>query len=156
MATPRGGDAPLSSSISADEAFRRLIRSSRKKPGAPSIPKFIKKLDEIPEIVLPAEQPIKIALALAERGLVGQFMGLWPSTKTTDDWIQRNWRPLLKHSVTCYPVGRGFYIFEFISKEDRDLIFRIGPYFMGSQGLYLNRWSPDFDPTVDVPKKVPV
>ena len=120
------------------------------------MPKFIKKLDEIPEIVLPAEQPIKIALALAERGLVGQFMGLWPSAKTTDDWIQRNWRPLLKHSVTCYPVGRGFYIFEFISKEDRDLIFRSGPYFMGSRGLYLNRWSPDFDPTVDGPKEVPV
>ena len=156
MATPGGGEAPPSSPISADEAFRRIIGPSGKKPGAPSIPKFIKKLDEIPEIVLPVEQPIKIALALAERGLVGQFMGLWSSAKTTDDWIQRNWRPLLKHSVTCYPVGRGFYIFEFISKEDRDLIFRSGPYFMGSQGLYLNRWSPDFDPTVDAPKEVPV
>jgi hypothetical protein len=53
-------------------------------------------------------------------------------------------------------VGRGFFVFEFISKEDRDLIFRSGPYFMGTQGLYLNRWSPDFDPTVDVPKEVPV
>ena len=48
-------------------------------------------------------------------------------------------------------VGRGFFLFEFISKEDRDLIFRNGPYFMGPQGLYLNRWTPDFDPTVDVP-----
>jgi hypothetical protein len=105
---------------------------------------------------LPEEHSIKIALALAERGLVGQFMGLWPSAKTTDNWIQRNWRPHLKHSVTCYPVGRGFFVFEFISKEDRDLIFRSGPYFMGTQGLYLNRWSPDFDPTVDVPKEVPV
>ena len=27
---------------------------------------------------------------------------------------------------------------------------------MGSQGLYLNRWTPDFDPNVDVPKEVPV
>ena len=43
---------------------------------APSIPKFIKKLEFVPEIDLPVEQPIKIALALAERGLVGQFMGL--------------------------------------------------------------------------------
>jgi hypothetical protein len=53
-------------------------------------------------------------------------------------------------------VGRGFFIFEFISKEDRDLIFRSRPYFMGTQGLYLNRWTPDFDPSVDVPKEVPV
>ena len=102
------------------------------------------------------EQPIKIALALAERGLIGQFMGLWPSAKTADDWIQRNWRPQLKNSVTCYAVGRGFFIFEFITKEDQDLVFRSGPYFMGSQGMYLNRWTPDFDPTVDVPKEVPL
>jgi hypothetical protein len=51
-------------------------------------------------------------------------------------------------------VGRGFFIFEFISQEDRDLIFRNGPYFMGTQGLYLNRWTLDFDPTVEVPKEV--
>ena len=98
----------------------------------PPILKFIKKLDAILEIVLPDKKPINISLALAERGLVGQFMGLWPSTRTTDDWIQINWTPQLKHSVTCYPVGRGFYIFEFISKVDRDLIFWNGPYFMGS------------------------
>jgi hypothetical protein len=55
---------------------------------ASTVPKFIKKLESIPEISLPEEQPIKIALALADRGLVGQFMGLWPSVRTTDDWIQ--------------------------------------------------------------------
>ena len=27
---------------------------------------------------------------------------------------------------------------------------------MGSQGLYLNKWTADFDPAVDVPKVVPV
>jgi hypothetical protein len=30
----------------------------------PPVPKFIKKLDSIPEIALPEEQPIKIALVL--------------------------------------------------------------------------------------------
>ena len=118
--------------------------------------KLIKKLEEIPEISLPEEQPIKIALALADRGLVGQFMGRWPSTKTTNDWIQCNWRPQLKNNVICYAVGRGYFIFEFISKEDRDLVFKNGPYFMGNQGLYLNKWTPDFDPSVDVPKEVPI
>jgi len=120
------------------------------------VPKFIKKLESIPEIALPEEQSIKIALALANRGMIGQFMGLWPSVRTKNDWIQQNWKPQLKNSVTCYVVGRGFFIFEFITKEDRDLIFRSGPYFMDTQGLYLSRWTPDFDPTVDVPKEVPV
>jgi hypothetical protein len=99
---------------------------------------------------------MRVAISLSDRGLVGQFMGLWPSASTTDNWIQRNWRPLIKNSVTCYVVGRGFFIFEFISQEDRDLIFRNGPYFMGTQGLYLNRWTPSFDPAVEVPKDVPV
>ena len=156
MAAPGGGNPPPSIPLSDEEAFKRLVTAAGKKTSAPPIPKFIKKLEAIPEIILPEEKPIKIALALADRGLVGQFMGLWPSTRTMDDWIQRNWRPQLKQSVTYYLVGRGFYIFEFISKDDRDLVFRNGPYFMGSQGLYLNRWTPDFDPNLDAPKEVPV
>ena len=156
MAVPGGGeDAPPPSSSAVDE-FSRLLSGRGKKPKGPAIPKFIKRLEDIPEIDLPEEKPMKIALSLAKRGLVGQFMGLWPSSKTTDDWIQRNWKPNLKYGVTCYPVGRGFFVFEFISEEDRDLVFRNGPYFMGTQGLYLNKWTPDFDPTVDLPKEVPV
>jgi hypothetical protein len=63
---------------------------------------------------------------------------------------------LISNSVTFYAIGRGFFLFEFISKEDWDLIFRSGPYFMGPQGLYLNCWTPDFNPVVDVPKAIPV
>ena len=40
--------------------------------------------------------------------------------------------------------------------EDRVPIFRNGPYFMGPQGLYLNKWTPNFDPSQDVPFVVPV
>ena len=78
MAAPGGGKSPPSPSISDEEAFRRLLSIAGKKPIAPQIPKFIKKLEAIPEIVLPEEKPIKISLALAERGMVGKFMGLWP------------------------------------------------------------------------------
>jgi hypothetical protein len=47
--------------------------------------------------------------------------------------------------------GKGFYIFYFEHKEDRDLIFRNGPYFFGPRGLYLNKWTPDFDPENNIP-----
>ena len=52
--------------------------------------------------------------------------------------------------------GRGYYTFHFETKEDRDLIFRNDPYFMDTMGLYLNRWTLDFDPEMDVPKVVSV
>jgi hypothetical protein len=156
MAAPGGGDSAPPPPSSEEDAFRKLISSGGKRKVPSTVPKFIKKLDEIPEIALQETQSIKIALALSERGLVGQFMGLWPSAKTTDAWVQRNWKPHLKQGVTCYPLSSGFFLFEFINKEDKDLIFRNGPYFMGTQGLYLNRWTPDFDPMVELPKEVPV
>jgi hypothetical protein len=154
MSSQDGGEPPPPPSPSA--SFSKLVTACTKKAtqGEPS--SFVRRLEDIPEINLPPEQPMKVAISLSERGLVGQFMGLWPSTRTTDNWIQRNWRPLIKNSVTCYAVGRGYFIFEFISQEDRDLIFRNGPYFMGAQGLYLNRWTPNFDPASEVPKDVPV
>lgn len=142
---------------SADaEAFDRLVNATRKKVGSAPPPKFVKKLDEIPEIELPPEKTIPLAVGLAERALIGQFTGLWPSPRATNAWVQHNWRPLIKEGVLCLALGRGYFLFDFAAKSDRDLIFRNGPYFMGPQGLYLTSWSPDFDPAMDVPKAVPV
>lgn len=89
--------------------------------------KFVKKLENISKVSLPPEGPIKVALSLAKRALVGQFTGLWPSPKATEASVSKNWRPLIKQSVTSYFLGQGYFLFEFISKEDKDLIFRNGP-----------------------------
>ena len=35
-------------------------------------------------------------------------------------------------------------------------MFQNGPYFMGPQGLFLNKWTLDFEPTQDVPSTVPI
>ena len=52
--------------------------------------------------------------------------------------------------------GRGNYTFHFETKEDQDLIFRNGPYFMDTRVLYLNIWMPDFDPKRDIANVVPI
>jgi hypothetical protein len=70
MSAPGGGESVSPPPFSIDDAFRKLINNQGKKISPPEVPKFIKKLDVIPEIALSEEQPIKIALALAERGLV--------------------------------------------------------------------------------------
>ena len=138
------------------DAFNRLLASQSQRSGKGEPPKFVKRIEDVPEVALPPEETIRVALSLADRALIGQFTGLWPSPKTTENWIQRNWRPLISKNVASYSIGRGYFLFDFESKEDKDLIFRNGPYFMGPQGLYLNRWSPDFDPEADTPKVVPV
>ena len=71
MSTHGGGKSAPPPPFSADDAFRKLINNQGKKIPPPEVPKFIKKLDSIPEITFLEEQPIKIALALVERGLVG-------------------------------------------------------------------------------------
>ena len=52
--------------------------------------------------------------------------------------------------------GKGYFTFHFESKEDKDLIFRNKPYLMDSRGLYLNKWTPEYDPKLDVSNDVPV
>jgi len=53
------------------DLFASLIPGNAAAKPHPSISKFIKKLDEIPEVSLPPSLLRKSAITLAERGLVG-------------------------------------------------------------------------------------
>ena len=100
------GAATDSHSTPAFDAFNQILAGLPQKKRSEAS-KFVKKLDEIPEISLPPEAPIQVALSLADRGLIGQFTGLWPSPKTTEQWVNRNWAPLIKEKVTSYFLGKG-------------------------------------------------
>jgi len=89
--------------------------------------KFVKRLEDILEISLPPALPRKAELSLAERGLVGQFTGLWPSPKTIQKWVERNWSATINGKISIRFCGRGYYTFHFETKEDQDIICRNGP-----------------------------
>ena len=115
-----GGDPPsLPPKLSA---FKRLVASCGKRKGSSLVQQFVKKVD-IPTIELPAERPCRTAQNLSERGLIGQFTELWPSSKAIDRWVQRNWRPLVTEGIRNHLVERVYYVFAFDSEEDKDLIF---------------------------------
>jgi len=131
------------------KAFKALVRSAG--PSKPALStKFVKKMEEIPSLELSPEEPCNFALSLAENALIGKFMGLWPSPKTVEAWIKERWIPLIQERVTLWAAGRGFFIFSFSRTEDRDLVFRSGPYFMGSRGLFLAPWTLDFNPGAEI------
>ena len=67
------------------EAFKKLIGFGRKRNGG-GYQNFVKKVD-IPSVELPTERTCRLALNLDNRGLIGQFSGLWPSPKATDGWV---------------------------------------------------------------------
>ena len=137
-------------------AFKKLIAGSHKRPISEAQQKFIKKMDCIPIVELPIAETCRSAVNLADKGLIGKFTGLWPSPKSVEAWVHRNWTSLVSEGIKSHFVGKGFYVFVFESLDDKNLIFRNSPYFMGPQGLYLNKWTPDFDPAQDVPSAVPV
>lgn len=151
-----GTDPPSPDLEDYEKLFASLIPKNASTRIRPSATKFVKKLDDIPEVSLPPTLPRKATIVLAERGLVVQFTGPWLSTRAVQKWVERNWNVIIQGKIANRFYGRGFYTFLFESKEDRNLIFRNGPYFMDSRGLYLNKWSPDFDPEMDIPNAVPV
>ena len=70
--------------------------------------------------------------------------------------MKKKWMTLIPGGLQHCFCGKGFFTFIFKNKKDMDLIFISGPYFMGPQGLYLNRWSLSFDTERDVPSEDPV
>jgi hypothetical protein len=132
------------------EAFKALVRSAGPKTKPSLSSKFVKKMEEIPSLELSPEEPCNLALLLAETALIGKFTGLWPSPKTVEAWMDDRWKLLIKGNVSLFAVGRGFFVFGFASKEDCDLVFRSGPYFMGSRGLFLAPWTLDFNPEAEI------
>ena len=80
-----GGGAPPPNSLEDFVAFSKLITWKTLKPIYAPVQNFVKKLNEVPIIELPLQHPIHIAVSVADRALVDQFTGLWPSPNTTDN-----------------------------------------------------------------------
>ena len=130
--------------------FRKFVESHPpSKPHSNDL-RFVKRV-EIPEVNISSYAYKYKKFILYEKGLVIHFNGLWPSPCSIDIWLNKNWRPLIQGEVQQSLCGQGFFVFLFEKKEDRNLIFRNGPYFMGPRGMYLNKWDLSFDPEKYIP-----
>ena len=139
-----------------EERFQSIVASQPAvQPAAASSSHFVKRVD-VPEVKLSSAASKRKAITLLEKGLIGLFTGLWPSHRSVEVWLNKNWRTLIQGEVQQIFCGKGYFTFIFEKKEDRDLIFRNGPYFMGPRGMYLNKWDLSFNPEKDIPKAVPV
>jgi hypothetical protein len=116
------------------EAFKALVRLAGPKSKPSFSSKFVKKREEIPSLELSLEDPCNLALLLAENSLIKKFTGLWPRPKMVEAWMDDCWKSLIQGKVSTCAVGRVFFVFSFSRTEDRDLVFRSGPYFMGEEG----------------------
>jgi hypothetical protein len=90
------------------DAFRKLVVEASKRLPSAAQQKFVKKLECIPSVELPLEETCRSAVNLADRGLIGQFTGLWPSPKSVEAWVQRNWSPLISEGIKSHFIGKGY------------------------------------------------
>ena len=106
----------------------------------------MKKMDETPSLELSPTDPCQKVLILSEKAFIGKFTGLWHNSKVVKLWIIEHWNPNLQGRLSLFVARRVFFVFLFSNKEERDLVFHLGPFFMGSRGLFLSPWTLGLNP----------
>jgi len=74
-------------------------------------------------------------------------MGFWPSEKALIGWIHAVWKP--KGHYDLQLGAKGFFTIIFFNLEDRTRVFKNGPYFFNSAGLFLRVWRERFSPDTE-------
>ncbi|GLJ15018.1 hypothetical protein SUGI_0245230 [Cryptomeria japonica] len=93
----------------------------------------------------------------SDKSLVGRFTRMMrPSVPELSQWSHINWLPKLKSILMFKILANGFFKIEFFCHEDCEFVLENGPWFMGTAGLSIKRWSPNFDPQNPGPLKTPV
>jgi hypothetical protein len=132
-AMSRGGSNPPPDFYIDVKDFKKLVYSLDKPTSRPTHLYFVNRPYRIPKINPPCVSAHCKALEFIGKGLIGQFTGLWPSPCQIESWLSRNWVPLIRGEVNHLFCGKSYYTFFFEFKEDKDLIFRSGPYFYGTR-----------------------
>lgn len=80
---------------------------------------------------------------MRDHALIGKFIGIWPNEKALRAWINVKWHP--KGHITLHLGPKGFFTAVFNCLEDRNRVFKGGPYFFNSVGLFLREWIEQFN-----------
>ena len=86
--------------------------------------------------------------------IICKFMGLWPTEKALQMWIKYHWKP--KGNIDLHLGSKGFFTVVFANIEDKDRVFKGGPYFFATAGLYMMLWIMNFVPKCETFTSVPI
>ena len=91
---------------------------------------------------------------MKEHVVICNFMGIWPSERAMKGWIQAKWNP--RGAIELQLSLKGFFTVVFSLLEDKDCIFKGGPYFFNVAGIYMRFWKENFMPEKEDFTRVPV
>ena len=86
-------DPPDPSSF--EDRFQNIVASlPRDQPAVAPASRFVK-LADVLEVKLSSAASKRKAITLSKKGLIGLFTGLWPSPRSVEIWLNKNWRALI-------------------------------------------------------------
>jgi len=113
---------------------------------------LVEKIEEVPSIEITHEGFANQLQKFVERTIICRFNGLWPCSQDLYAWIHANWTHHCKISF----YSKGYFIVLFDENKKYEKALKEGPWFMGTAGLFLTPWFPDFDPVTAVITRTPV
>jgi hypothetical protein len=75
-------------------------------------------------------------VALVKRGLIRQFIGLWPSPHAMDIYFNKIWNVMIQGNLTHYFCGEDI-AFSSLKKRRQRFNPPKWAYFVGPRGMYL-------------------
>lgn len=149
----RGGAVGQSSSTRPFSYKDAVHSENPKSPVAPKSKVFlVDKIEEVPFVELIHEEMTSQLQDFAERAIICRFNGLWPRSQDLYSWIHANWT----HHCKIFFCSKGYFIVLFDNSKHYEKALEEGPWFMGTAGLFLTPWFPEFDPANAVITKTPV
>ena len=82
----------------SEDSFKALVDSSPPPVSEVQTSSFVRQATASCIQIMAVASRMK-ALALSEKGLIGQFIGIWPFPKTMEYWISKNWMPLISRGL---------------------------------------------------------
>lgn len=149
----RGGAAGQTSST-RPFSYKDAVHSENPKPPEALKSKafLVEKVEEVPSVELMHEELASQHQDFAERAIICRFNNLWPRSQDLYAWIHENWT----HHCKIFFCSKGYFIVLFGNIKHYEKALEEGPWFMGTAGLFLTPWFPDFDPATTVITKTPV
>ncbi|KAL0927271.1 hypothetical protein M5K25_001434 [Dendrobium thyrsiflorum] len=86
--------------------------------------------------------------------LVGYSMGKRPFYVTLLNTVRRSWK--LKGTLKLISLNEGFFLFNFSTKEDFDMIWNKGAWFILGKPFVFQKWNPHFTPKREEFTSVPI
>jgi len=126
--------------------------TSTKQAGIVSTPYIVEKLSYTPELNMETPEIDEYYSSSEKQALICRFNCFWPKSMDLFLWVFRTWTNL----CDIHLCSKGFFIVKFRTAEERDIIMREGPWFMGSTGFFISPWFPEFDPNTMVVSRMPV